>query len=110
VRALIADPAREGTQLIAYRDGGPAGFATLFWTWQTLSASRVGVMNDLFVAPEHRGSGAAEALMRACARECRRHGAAAMTWQTALDNDRAQRLYDRLGARRSRWLDYELPV
>ena len=38
-RALIADPEREGLQLIARDDDGRAlGFATIFWTWSTLSA------------------------------------------------------------------------
>ena len=57
-RALLADPQREGLQLLARDDAGTAvGFATLYWTWQTLAAARVGVMNDLFVAPEARGLG-----------------------------------------------------
>jgi GNAT superfamily N-acetyltransferase len=60
-RALLADPRREGLQLLAHDDAGRAiGFATLYWTWQTLVAARVGVMNDLFVAPEARGMGVAE--------------------------------------------------
>ena len=110
-RALIADPGREGMQLLARDEGGRAiGFATIFWTWSTLSAERLGVMNDLFVAPEARGSGAAEALIEACAERCRDRGAKHLAWQTALDNHRAQAVYDRIGARRSQWLDYDLPV
>jgi hypothetical protein len=47
-RALLADPRREGLQLLARDQAGNAvGFATLYWTWQTLAAARVGVMNDL---------------------------------------------------------------
>ena len=42
-RALLADPGREGVQLIARGDGGRAlGFATVFWSWSTLSAARLG--------------------------------------------------------------------
>jgi GNAT superfamily N-acetyltransferase len=109
-RALIADPEREGVQLLA-RDGDRAvGFATLFWTWSTTRAARIGVMNDLYVAPEARGTGVGEALIAACRERCRSHGAVALTWKTALDNERAQALYDRVGGRRSRWLDYDLPV
>src|SRR6476469_490502 len=60
-RALIADPERDGFQLIARDDVGRAiGFATVFWTWATSSASRIGVMNDLFVDPDARGSGTAD--------------------------------------------------
>ena len=57
-RALIADPAREGVQFLARtHDGRAVGFATVFWLWSTLSARRVGLMNDLFVAPDARGAG-----------------------------------------------------
>ncbi len=67
-------------------------------------------MNDLFVVEEARGSGLAEGLIRACLGECRTRGATRLTWQTAKDNHRAQAVYDRVGAKRSEWLDYELPV
>jgi GNAT superfamily N-acetyltransferase len=108
-RALIADPEHEGVQLIARDDTGAAiGFATIFWSWSTLSASRIGVMNDLFVAPAARGGGIARALIAACQEQCRQRGAGSLTWQTARDNARAQALYDGIGARRSEWLDYSL--
>ena len=110
-RALIADPAREGVQLIARDGAGRAvGFATIFWTWSTASAARIGTMNDLYVAPEGRGSGAADALIRACVERVRDHDGIRLEWQTALDNHRAQAVYDRVGGERSQWLDYSLPV
>ena len=111
-RALIADPEREGTQLIARDgDGRATGFATIFWTWTTLSAARLGVMNDLFVTEDARGTGVAEDLIAACAERCRERGITVLDWTTAHDNHRAQRLYDRIGAGRDdRWLDYSLAV
>ena len=110
-RALIADPEREGVQLLARDERGRAiGFATIFWTWSTSSAARIGTMNDLYVAPEGRGSGAADALIRACADRVRERGGVRLEWQTALDNHRAQAVYERVGGRRERWLDYSLPV
>jgi GNAT superfamily N-acetyltransferase len=110
-RALIADPEREGLQLIAREpDGHAVGFATLFWSWQTLAAARLGVMNDLFVAPEARGSGLADRLIAACRECCAEHGAGELAWQTAKANLRAQAVYDRVGAQRAEWLDYSLPV
>jgi GNAT superfamily N-acetyltransferase len=107
-RALITDPEREGIQLIARNDAEAVGFATIYWSWATTIAARIGVMNDLFVAPSARGTGAADALIRACVEECRAHGAAELVWQTARDNARAQRVYDRVGATRSEWVDYSL--
>jgi len=110
-RALIADPEREGVQLIV-RDGegSAVGFATVCWSWGTLSAARIGVMNDLYVVPGARGTGVAEALIGACVEECRRHGATQLGWQTAPDNERAQRVYERVGATREEWVDYWLSV
>ena len=67
-------------------------------------------MNDLFVALAARGSGAAEALIEACRDRARDHGAVALEWQTALDNERAQAVYDRVGGVRSQWLTYTLAV
>jgi GNAT superfamily N-acetyltransferase len=111
-RALIADPEHEGLQLIARDDDGAAiGFATIFWTWATTSAARLGVMNDLFVAEGARGGGAADALIAACVERCRERGATELAWQTAHTNLRAQAVYERVGAKRDeRWLDYSLSV
>jgi len=106
--ALIDDPS-EGLQLIARDgDGTPLGFATIYWTWQTLYAARVGVLNDLFVAPASRGSGAGRALIERCRELCRERGAEKLVWETALDNTTAQRLYDGIGAEKSTWHSYEL--
>jgi GNAT superfamily N-acetyltransferase len=111
-RELLADPEKEGLQLIARDDEGRAvGFATIFWTWSTLSASRIGVMNDLFVHPDARGGGIADALIQACAERCRGRGATTLEWSTARDNQRAQQVYDRVGgARDDRWVEYSLEV
>ncbi|HYH90420.1 MAG TPA: GNAT family N-acetyltransferase, partial [Solirubrobacteraceae bacterium] len=89
-RALIADPEREGLQLIARQpDGKAVGFATLYWTWQTLNAARLGIMNDLFVTSDARGSGLADRLIAACRERSAEHGAGELAWQTAKDNHRA---------------------
>jgi GNAT superfamily N-acetyltransferase len=109
-RALISDPEHQGVQLIARHEGDAVGFATIYWSWATTIAARIGVMNDLYVAPEARGRGVADELIRACAEECRALGAAELTWQTARDNLRAQKVYDRIGAERAEWVDYSLNV
>ncbi|MGH2980371.1 MAG: GNAT family N-acetyltransferase [Solirubrobacterales bacterium] len=107
-RELLGRP-DEGTQFIARDEAGdPTGFATVYWTWNTLVAGRVGVLHDLFVWPEHRGHGIGRALIDACLERARDRGAAGLTWDTAPDNARAQALYDSTGARRSEWVAYRL--
>jgi GNAT superfamily N-acetyltransferase len=109
-RALIAD-VREGVQLLARDPAGRAvAFATVYWSWSTSAAARIGIMNDLYVEPGSRGRRIGGRLIEACAAECRRVGAAALEWQTAPGNVTAQRLYDRVGGRRESWLCYTLPI
>ena len=108
-RALIADPDCEGFQLIARESESRAvGFATVYWSWSTLAAARTAIMNDLFVHPDARGSGLAEALIEECRLRSGRRGAVSMGWQTGKDNARSQRVYERIGARRAEWIDYSL--
>lgn len=107
-RALIEDPG-EGIQLLARdEEGKPVGFATVFWTWSTLDAMRVGLMNDLYVVPDLRGGGVGRQLIEHCRGLCRKRGANKLIWETAPDNHTAQRLYDSTGAQSSTWMAYEI--
>jgi len=110
-RALIAAPDADGMLLVARgADGVAVGFATVGWKWSSLRAARIAVMEDLFVASEARGQGAADALIEACADRARTHGAPVLTWETATDNYRAQTVYERVGATGSVWMEYELEL
>ena len=55
--------------------GRPVGFAAVGWKWASTRGARIAVMEDLFVAPEARGQGAADALIEACADRAREHWA-----------------------------------
>jgi ribosomal protein S18 acetylase RimI-like enzyme len=108
---LLEHPDTSGIQLLArIKDGTAVGFATLYWTYSTLSACPIGLMNDLYVAPAARGVGVGRALIKACATECAAQGVALLEWETAPENARAQALYDSTGAARQEWVAYSLPV
>src|SRR5664279_5126145 len=86
-RTLMADPAHEGLQLIARDEQSRAvGFATIFWSWDTTEASRIGIMNDLYVVPQARGSGLADRLIETCVERCAERGAARLEWMTGPEN------------------------
>jgi GNAT superfamily N-acetyltransferase len=91
-------------------DAVPAGYTCLYWTFSSVSATDVVLLNDLYVRPEHRGTGAGEALIAAAVAVGRERGASHVRWWTALDNRRAQRLYERVGAQRSAWFEYEISL
>ena len=108
-RALIAG---DGVVFAGRTEGEHriAGFATSAIKWSMLRGARVALLDDLFVDPDARGGGIGEKLIDACSEWGRARGAVALEWQTALDNEVARGLYDRIGAKTSRWLDYELEL
>jgi GNAT superfamily N-acetyltransferase len=109
-RWLLQHP-EDGVQVLARDDGGAAiGFSTIYWTWRTMHAARIAVLEDVYVAPQARGGGVAGKLIRDALGRAREHGAAQLTWQTAKTNERAQSAYARIGAQPDDgWLDYSLP-
>lgn len=98
-----------GTQLIARdRSGEALGHATMLWSWDTTLAQPLAVMEDLFVTAKARGRGVGAELIEACRQLAADRGMGWLAWETAPDNETAQRLYDGLGAQRDTWYAYRL--
>lgn len=66
-------------------------------------------LDDLFVDPDARGSGAADALIKAVADVARENGWPVVRWITADDNYRGRGVYDKL-ATRTMWVTYDHKV
>ena len=98
----------QGSIYVAEEDGRLIGFAVMDWKWASTAGARVAHLEDLFVDPDARGKGVADALIARCAERCRELGISSLGWMTAPDNHRAHKVYDRSGAHRSEWLEYEL--
>jgi ribosomal protein S18 acetylase RimI-like enzyme len=96
--------------LVAEIDGsdspGLVGFAHLRRLSDTFTAGPAWSLDDLYVAPEHRGAGIARALIAACEATAHAAGGGTLRWITASDNGTAQRLYDTI-ATRTTWVTYE---
>lgn len=73
------------------------GLANLVFHRSTWSATWYCYLEDLFVDPVVRGTGAGRALIEATYAEADRRGAARTYWATKHDNATARRLYDRIG-------------
>lgn len=114
IEGIVALPEDQEFILVATHDdegaGTPVGVAVCAWRWSSLRGARTVYLADLFVRPDARGRGHADALIRAVAEVGRRHGAKDVTWLTAPDNRRAQAVYDRTGARAEPYLEYELEI
>ena len=108
---LIADPEREGVQFLARGDDGASGGLRLAVLDVGHDRGREDRRHERPVrrrgCARRRGRHGADRGLPAAARE---RGARVLAWQTALDNTRAQSVYDRIGAERAQWLDYSLTV
>jgi len=91
--------------IICRRGGTPVGFALYFFTYSTFLARPTLYLEDLFVLPEDRGTGAGKALLRALARIAVRRGCGRLEWAVLDWNRPAIGFYKRLGAKlRRQWI------
>ncbi len=106
----LNDPGHEVDGLVALdADGRPVGLAHFRPFARPLAASVGGFLDDLFVAPAARGSGAAQALIAAVAAIGRGRGWSVLRWITAEDNYRGRAVYDRVAVK-TKWLTYEIKL
>jgi ribosomal protein S18 acetylase RimI-like enzyme len=110
VWSWLMDDANEVNGLVAEdADGKLIGLAHFRPFARPLAASVGGFLDDLFVDPDARGSGAADALMEALKAEGVKRGWSVIRWITAEDNYRARKLYDRM-AEKTRWVTYDIKL
>jgi len=92
---------------VAELDGEVIGLAHVRAFARPLEGDLAGFLDDLFVDPARRGSGAGEALLEHLRALAGERGWGVVTWITGADNRVAQRLYDRL-AERQEWVTYDM--
>lgn len=94
-RAFLRERLQSGDSvvLIAERDRRFVGFAQLYPSFSSVSMKRLWILNDLFVAPAHRRSGAGRALLAAADDLARATSAKGLVLATQKTNAAAQALY-----------------
>lgn len=88
-------------------DGSAIGLMHFRAMPSPLRGAKVGFLDDLYVDPNQRGSGAVDAMFDALKAEAKQHGWPFVRWITKDDNYRARAVYDRL-ATRTDWVTYQL--
>ncbi|MBL4918046.1 GNAT family N-acetyltransferase [Szabonella alba] len=95
--ARLTDPARaHQNAFVAERDGRLIGLVHYIYHAHNWRAEDVCYLQDLFVTPEARGTGAARALIEAVYAAADANGTPAVYWMTQEFNATARRLYDRV--------------
>lgn len=97
----LRDPSHELECLVARPEPSspPVGIAHYRPFARPLHGTVACFLDDLYVAPAARGTGAVDALLTALQQVCREQGWSHVRWVTRASNSRAQRTYDRLAVR-----------
>ncbi|MDG3575069.1 GNAT family N-acetyltransferase [Rhizobium sp. YJ-22] len=109
VAESLFGPASVTRALICERDGVAIGFAVWFFSYSTWLAKNGLYLEDLYVTPDARGSGAGKALMKRLARIAVENGCGRFEWSVLDWNEPAIRVYDAIGAEpQAEWLRYRM--
>jgi GNAT superfamily N-acetyltransferase len=101
-----AAPARG---LICEIDGKPVGFAVYFLSYSTWLGRKGLYLEDLYVSPQYRGSGAGKRLLRHLARLAFDSGCGRFEWSVLDWNEPAIQFYQSLGAKpQAEWVRYRM--
>lgn len=105
----LLDADHELECIVAELDGRVIGLAHFREFARPIAGGRAMFLDDLFTAPEARGTGAATTLIEALREIGTERGLVMIRWLTADDNVAAQRVYDKL-ARKTNMLTYDLEL
>jgi len=94
--------------LVAERDGTIVGIAHYLYRPSTWAVNDFCYLEDLFVDPAVRGTGAGRALITELTEIARKAGSERLYWTTAPDNAVARRLYDSVAI--TNRVQYRIPI
>ncbi|MGV3550319.1 N-acetyltransferase family protein [Rhizobium sp.] len=95
--------------LVTERGGEAIGMAVYFFSYSTWQAKNGLYLEDLYVTPTARGSGAGKALLKRLAQIALEKGCGRFEWSVLDWNEPAIRVYEAIGAEaQSEWVRYRL--
>jgi GNAT superfamily N-acetyltransferase len=111
-RRFLAELRRDPPRMWAYvaeAEGQAVGYTVVCETYSTFSMRPKLFLEDIFVVPEARRTGAGLALFRSAVEEAVRRDCSALVWEVLDWNRLAIDFYERLGGRHEKqWLHYKL--
>ena len=96
---LLSNRVNEFNGLVAVKDGKLIGLTHYLLHRHGWKIENVTYLQDLFVTPSVRGSGAGRALIEAVYAKADEAGSPSVYWNTDEANETARKLYDRIGTK-----------
>lgn len=109
LRAALFNDQPKAFALICSLDDSPVGFALYFFNYSTWTGKFGLFLEDLYIAPEHRGSGAGKALLKHLAQLAVENDCGRFEWNVLDWNEPSIKFYESFGAKsQSEWVGYRL--
>lgn len=109
IRASLFGADAKAHALICEADGTAIGYAVYFYNYSTWLGRNGIYLEDLYVSPESRGSGAGKALLQHIARVAVAENCGRFEWSVLDWNEPAIKFYEAAGAKpQSEWTVYRM--
>jgi GNAT superfamily N-acetyltransferase len=109
IEGSLFGPDSKTKAVICNIDNKPVGFAVYFFNYSTWLGKHGLYLEDLYVAAEHRGSGAGKALLKYLAKVAVSNGCGRFEWRVLDWNEPAIEFYQSIGAKpQNEWVGYRL--
>ncbi|OUR65565.1 GNAT family N-acetyltransferase [Methylophaga sp. 42_25_T18] len=108
--AMIINNPAIGDILVARQDGEIIAMVNLLYSVSTALGARVGIVEDMVVSPNARGSGVGSKLLNYAIEFAKDKGCERLTLLTDNDNLAAQRFYQRHGFTQSSMIPLRIPL
>lgn len=109
VAASLFGPSSVTRGLICEHEGRAIGFAVWFFSYSTWLAKNGLYLEDLYVTPDYRGSGAGKVLLKRLAKIAVDNGCGRFEWSVLDWNTPAIEVYDAIGAEpQTEWIRYRM--
>ncbi|WP_163836033.1 GNAT family N-acetyltransferase [Spartinivicinus ruber] len=108
IESLFANSSR-AKAVICENDGEPIGYAVYFFNYSTWLGKNGLYLEDLYITPKKRGTGAGKALLRYLAQQAVSNNCGRFEWSVLDWNESAIKFYESIGAKaQSEWVGYRL--
>jgi len=109
LRAALFSEQAKAYCVICESGGEPAGFALYFYNFSTWLGKFGLFLEDLYVTPSHRGTGAGKALLKHLAQTAIDNDCGRFEWNVLDWNEPSIKFYESFGAQpQSEWIGYRL--
>ena len=100
----------DGIFFIASINTQYVGYVNFYFSYSSVTARKIAILNDLYVRPQFRNQGIGRQLIDFAINYAKISGIKQIRWFTRIDNTHAQKLYAKYNTTKTDWFHYDLSL